>query len=151
MCTRSFRVAVILLTASWWGCEPDRRLIPDTYNGKVPEVINITIRIDTSATRKTVVRLAWAYDTVKYGPDREKANLKDWDVRRSVGDTTFYQSRGRTLFPFFSDSSNEVQPASRDVLVFYQINASGVTDVFGRTVQYDGKPSDVIEVVIKKR
>jgi hypothetical protein len=35
--------------------------------------------------------------------------------------------------------------------VFYQVNASGVTDVFGRKVQYDGMPSDVIQVVIKKK
>ena len=151
MCVNSLTIALILFTASWWGCEPERQIVPDIYNGKVPEVINITVKIDTSATRKTVVKLSWAYDTVKYGSDREKANLKDWDVHRSVGDTTFYQSRGRTLFPFFSDSSNEVQPVSKDVLVFYQVNASGVTDVFGRKVQYDGMPSDVIQVVIKKK
>ncbi len=151
MCKRSFTVALILFAGSWWGCEPDRQLAPDTYNGKVPEIINLTVRIDTSLTRKTVVKLTWAYDTLQYGSDRDKANLKDWDVRRSVGDTTFYQSRGRTLLPFFSDSSNEVQPLSKDVLVFYQINSSGVTDAFGRKVQYDGKPSDVLQVVIKKR
>jgi hypothetical protein len=151
MCTRILTVALVLLTASWWGCEPDRQFVPDTHNGKVPEVINLTVRIDTTATRKTVVKLAWAYDTARYGSDRDKANLKDWDVHRSVGDTTFYQSRGRTLFPFFSDSSNEVQPLSKDVLLFYQINASGVADVFGRKVQYDGMPSDLIQVVIKKK
>lgn len=133
------------------GCEPDRQLVPNSHDGKVPEVINFVAKVDSTPTRKMVIRLTWAYDTLKYPTDRDKANLKDWDVQRSVGDTTFFQSRGRTLFPSFSDSSNEVQPLSKDVVLYYRVDASGFTDFAGRRVQYDGKPSDILEIIIKKR
>ena len=134
------------------GCEPDRQLVPDTHSGKVPEVINLLAKIDTTAvTKKKVVKLSWAYDTLKYSTDRDAANLQDWDVMRSVGDSTFFQSRGKTLVPSFVDSSSEAQPSGKDVILFYKIIATGFSEISGKKVQFDGKPSDILQVTILKK
>lgn len=143
-------VSVLFLMVSL-GCDEDRIVRPNTHDGRVPDVINFTYKIDTTAaTKKLAVRLTWNYDTVRYGTDREKANLRDWEVYRSFNDTAsiFFQSRGRTFFPQFTDSSNEIRPGEREqVVIFYKVYPAGYTV---NNIQFIGKPSEVLNVIIKK-
>ncbi len=130
------------------GCGPERGLIPNTHDGRVPDVIDFSAQLDSTQSHKRLITLTWAYDTVRYGTDREQANLRDWEVFRSFNDTSFFQSRGRTFFPTFSDSSNEIQLGARDsVVVLYKVYPSGYTH---DKIQFTGKPSDIVIVTIKK-
>jgi hypothetical protein len=137
--------AILLWTVT--GCGPERGLIPRTHDGRVPDVINIAAMLDSTQSHKKLITLTWAYDSVRYGTDREAANLRDWEVFRSFNDTSFFQSRGRTFFPTFSDSSNEIQPGARDsVVVLYKVYPSGYLH---DNIQFTGKPSDIVTVIVK--
>lgn len=142
------RIALILIVAALAaaGCEPDRQLVPNTHDGRVPDVINFTGHVDSVASRR-YVKLSWAYDTVRYSTDRERANLRDWEVFRSIADTSYFQSRGRTFNPVYTDSSDQIQLSGRDsVIVFYKVYPAGYTI---DNIQFIGKPSDILQFVIK--
>jgi hypothetical protein len=140
----------LLLGACLYGCEADRALIPNTHDGRVPDVLTFNGRVDSSATRKFIVKLTWSFDSVRYGTDRQTANLRDWEVLRALGDTSaaFFQSRGRTFFPQFSDSSNEVQLNGRDsVVLYYRVIPAGFTV---NNIQFIGKSTPPMLVIVRK-
>ncbi|MCX6138933.1 MAG: hypothetical protein NTV54_15755 [Ignavibacteriales bacterium] len=141
-------VGLFLLGTFLFGCDSDRSLVPNTHEGRVPDVLAFSGKIDSSATKKYIVQLKWAFDSVRFGTNREVANLRDWEILRSIGDTSFFQSRGRSFFPQFSDSSNEVQLSGKDSLVlFYKVIPAGFTV---DKIQFIGKPSDPLLVIIRK-
>lgn len=130
------------------GCEPERFLIPNTHNERVPEIINLTYFVDTITATQKVVKIRWAYDSVKYGTDRVKANLRDWEVYRSANDTLQFTPRGRPVFPSWDDFSAEVQPGGNDsVVIYYKIFPNGYTK---DNIQFVGRPSPLIRIVVKK-
>lgn len=139
---------IFIVGVSLTGCEPERLLIPSTHDGRVPEIINLTYSVDTISAAQKVVRIRWGYDTVKYGTDRIKANLRDWEVYRSANDTLQFTPRGRPVFPAWDDFSNEVQPGGNDsIIVYYRIYPNGYSQ---NNIQFIGKPSPLIRVVVKK-
>jgi len=132
-----------------FGCEPDRELIPETHNDRVPEIINLKYSVDTNAASQKVITITWGYDSVKYGTNRIKANLRDWEVYRSANDTVQLTPRGRPVFPVWVDSSPEVQPSGNDsVVIFYKIFPNGYAQ---DNIQFVGKPTPFIRIVVKKK
>jgi hypothetical protein len=140
-----FMILVVLFA----GCDEERSIVPNTHDFKVPEIIGLTYSIDTNAVGQKVIHLRWGYDSLRYGTDRLQANLRDWEIYRSSTDTSQFTSRGKTFFPVWDDASNEVQPAGRDsVVIYYRIFPNGyLVD----NIQYIGKPTDVIEIVVRKK
>lgn len=149
---KSLLLFTSVLTLVLISCNDDRGLIPNTHDGRVPDVINLVYMVDSTViSKKLLVRLSWGYDSLRYGTDREKANLRDWEVYRSFNDTAsvLFSSRGRTFFPQFIDSSNEIRPGNRDsVVLFFKVYPAGYTS---DNIQFIGKPSDVINVIIRKK
>ncbi len=128
------------------GCDSGRAIKPNTHDGRVPDIINLTTKVDSVGSQKRVT-LAWAYDTIKYGTDRIKANLRDWEVW-SAGDTTQLSPKGRPTSPLWVDVSGEVQPGGKDsAVIFYKIFPNGYTV---DNIQFIGKPTSIIRIVIKK-
>ncbi len=149
MKTNFFVIVIIILGLA--ACEADRLLIPNTHDGRVPDVINFKIAIDSSKVNKSnyILRLTWNYDTVKYGG---APNLKNWEVYRVVASDTLtfkFQLQKFVQKPNYSDSSVSIQPAGRDsVVILYRIIPVGnVID----NIQFTGKPSDIARVVVKKK
>ncbi len=133
------------------GCDGDRALVPNTHDGRVPDVVNFAAMIDSSRATpsKFIIRLNWGYDTIRYPVN---PNIKNWEVYRVVGtDTIFtkFQLQKFTDFPRHADSTVAVQPAGRDsVVILYRVIPVGnVID----NVQYTGKPSDIVRVVVRKK
>ncbi|KAB2923659.1 MAG: hypothetical protein F9K22_08325 [Bacteroidetes bacterium] len=142
-------IPLSLLLLAAWSCEADRAVVPNTHDGRVPDIIGLTYTVDTNNVGQKVVKLRWGYDSLKYGTDRLAANLRDWEIYRSATDTSQFTSRGKTFFPQFNDASNEVQPGGRDsIVIMYRIVPNGylVDDV-----QFIGKPSDILQIVIRKK
>jgi hypothetical protein len=132
----------------------ERSLVPNTHDGRVPEVIDFTAVIDSSVVNHSlyIVKLRWRYDTVKYSSDMTKANLKNWEVYRIIGadtNTVKFQLQRIVQSPQFTDSSFAIQPAGRDkVTILYRILPIGnVVD----NVQFTGKPSDILRVELLKK
>lgn len=139
----------MILVVLFTGCDEERSIVPNTHDFKVPEIIGLTYSVDTNAVGQKVIHLRWGYDSLRYGTDRLQANLRDWEIYRSSTDTSQFTSRGKTFFPVWDDASNEVQPAGRDsVVIYYRIFPNGyLVD----NIQYIGKPTDVIEIVVRKK
>lgn len=132
----------------------ERSLVPNTHDGRVPDVIDFTAVIDSSVVNHSlyIVRLSWGYDTIKYSSDMTKANLKNWEVYRIIGtdtNTVKFQLQKIVQTPQFADSSFAIQPAGRDkVSLLYRILPIGnVVD----NVQFTGKPSEIIRVDLLKK
>ena len=132
------------------GCDTERSLVPNTHDGKVPDVVSFSARVDsTSVTKKKIVRMTWGYDTARYGVDRKNANLLDWEVTVAKEDTVIFESRGRTFVPSFIDSANDIQLGAREsLIVFYKIFPTGYNIDH---IQFIGRPSDPYKVVIRKK
>ncbi len=133
------------------GCEPERTLIPNTHDGKVPDVTNFRIVIDSSIVNRSkyILRLLWNYDTVTYSVN---PNLKNWEVYRVVANDTLtfkFQLQKFVQRSIYADSTVSIQPAGRDsVVVLYRIIPIGnVLD----NIQFTGKPSDIVRVVVKRK
>ncbi len=134
-------VAAVLI-----GCDAGRELKPNTHDGRVPDIINLTTKVDSVGKLKRVT-LTWAYDTIMYGTDRIKANLRDWEVW-SASDTLQLSPKGRPTTPIFVDVSNAIQPGGNDSIVFfYKIYPNGYTV---DNIQFIGKPTSILRIVIKK-
>lgn len=140
-------IVVFLLTA---GCEAERNIVPDVHTARVPEIIGITFTVDSSVTSKRkIVKIVWGYDSVRYGTDRLTANMRDWEIYRAVEDTSLFTSRGKTFFPVWHDSSNDVQLGARDsVILFYKLFPNGYPV---DNISFIGKPTDVRQVIIRKK
>lgn len=140
---------VITLAVLFAGCDDERSVVPNTHDQKVPEIIGLTYSVDTNAVGQKVIHLRWGYDSLRYGTDRLQANLRDWEIYRSSTDTSQFTSRGKTFFPVWDDASAEVQPGGRDsVVIYYRIFPNGyLVD----NIQYIGKPTDVIEITVRKK
>ncbi|MEW6062740.1 MAG: hypothetical protein AB1600_12445 [Bacteroidota bacterium] len=123
------------------GCEPERSIVPNTHDNRVPEIINVTAWVDSISPTRKVVRIRWAKDTLKQYTDQ----LKNWEVFRSLNDTAQFTSRGTTFIPAWDDAS--VHRTDRDVTVFYKIFPNGELTTKG---QFIGKPSDVIKLTVRK-
>ncbi len=131
------------------GCDSERALIPDSHNNRVPEITNLSFKVDTNASSQKVVTITWGYDSVKYGTDRIQANLRDWEVYRSANDTLQFTPRGRPAFPIWVDSSPEVQPRGNDsVVIYYRIFPNGYVQ---NNIQFVGKPTPIIRIVVRKK
>ena len=133
------------------GCEPERNLIPNAHDGKVPEVTGFRVVIDSSKVTpsKYILRLSWNYDTVTYSVN---PNLKNWEVYRVAANDTLtfkFQLQKFVQTPVYADSTVSIQPAGRDsVVVLYRIIPIGnVLD----NIQFTGKPSDIVRVVVKRK
>lgn len=147
-------VFIIITGVVIFACEPDRSLIPNTHDGRVPEVVNFNITKDTTkssptATTKYVLKLNWGYDTLKYG---FTPNLKNWEVYRVVANDTLtfkFQLQKFVQVPFYADSTVSIQPAGRDsVVILYRVIPIGnVVD----NIQFTGQPSDIVRVVVFKK
>ncbi len=138
-------IAVVVMLA---GCEAERNLIPNAHDGRVPDILDLTYKVDTNASRQKVITLRWRYDSLKYGTDRIAANLRDWEIYRSANDTAQFTSRGKTFFPIWVDSSPEVQPAGRDsVIIFYKIFPNGYPV---DNIQFVGRPSEILRIIVRK-
>ena len=131
------------------GCDDERSVVPNIHDSKVPEIIGLTYSVDTNSVGQKVIHLRWGYDSLRYGTDRLQANLRDWEIYRSSTDTSQFTSRGKTFFPVWNDASAEVQPGGRDsVVIYYRIYPNGyLVD----NIQYIGKPTDVLEIVVRKK
>ncbi len=133
------------------GCNEDRVLTPNTHDDRVPEVVNLTAKIDSSKVKPAtfIVRLGWGYDTVRYP---SSPNLKNWEVYRVVANDTVtfkFQLQKFVQSPVYADSTISIQPAGRDsVVVLYRIIPIG--NVI-ENIQFTGKPSDILRVVIYKK
>lgn len=139
-------VLLVLLAA----CDADRSIVPDSHTNRVPEIIGLTFQVDSSlATKRKIVKISWGYDSVRYGTDRLSANMRDWEIYRAVDDTSLFTSRGKTFFPVWHDSSNDVQLGARDsVVLFYKLFPNGYPV---DNISFIGKPSDVTQVIIRKK
>lgn len=142
-----------MLLISVIACNEDRVLTPNSHDGRVPDVVNFTARIDTSAVKPTkfIVWLNWAYDSIRYSVN---PNLKNWEVYRIIGyeDTldVKFQLQKFVQTPQFADSSIPIQPGNRDsVVILYRVIPIGNVDV--NNIQFTGKPSDIVRVSIKKK
>jgi hypothetical protein len=144
---RIFIFSTILTIAA---CEADRNIVPDTHTGRVPEIIGLSFTVDSSvATKRKIVKIVWGYDSIKYGTDRIKANMRDWEIYRAVEDTSLFVSRGKTFFPAWQDSSNDVQLGARDsVILFYKLFPNGYPI---DNISFTGKPSDIYQIIIRKK
>jgi hypothetical protein len=143
----------LLLLLCGAGCNEERILTPNTHDGRVPEVINFSARIDSSAAKpiKFIVWLNWSYDTLRYGVN---PNLKNWEVYRIIGYedtlTVKFQLQKFVQVPTFGDSSVSIQPGNRDsVVILYRVIPVGNVDA--NNIQFTGKPSDIVRVSIKKK
>lgn len=146
---KSKTIYFVLMTVILIGCDTERNIVPNTHDGRVPEIIGLTYVVDTNAVGQKVIRLRWGYDSLKYGTDRIAANLRDWEIYRSSSDTSQFTSRGKTFFPLFDDASPEVQPGGRDsVIILYRIFPNGyLVD----NIQFIGKPSPILEIIVRKK
>lgn len=133
------------------GCDDERVLTPNTHDGRVPDVLNFRAVIDSSISTpsKYILRLLWAYDTVRYPVS---PNIKNWEVYRVVANDTLtfkFQLQKFVQSPFFYDSSITIQPAGRDsVVVLYRVIPIGNVV---ENIQFTGKPSDIVRVVVRKK
>lgn len=75
----SLLLAISIFTL-FYGCDKPRELITPTHIGRVPEVKNLTAKVDTTITRKYLVLLNWEYD--------DNGNLREWEIYRALRDTT---------------------------------------------------------------
>lgn len=138
---------IAFVTVVSMGCNSDRSLAPNTHDDRVPDIINLAFTVDSNASKQKIVTLTWGYDTVQYGTDRIKANLRDWEVY-SANDTLQLSPKGRPTSPKWIDMSNAVQPGGNDsVVVFYKIFPNGYAI---DNIQFVGKPTKILRVVIKK-
>lgn len=135
------------------GCDEERVLIPNTHDGRVPDVINITARLDSITSKNPsqfVVWLQWAYDSIRYSTN---PNLKNWEVYRVIANDTLtfkFQLQKFVETPIYADSSVSIQPGLRDsVVVLYRVIPIGNVDE--NNIQFTGKPSDIVRVSIKKK
>ncbi|NUN70227.1 MAG: hypothetical protein HUU02_11000 [Bacteroidetes bacterium] len=133
------------------GCDEERVLTPNTHDGRVPDVVNLTAQIDSSKVKPStfILRLRWAYDSLRYPSN---PNLKNWEVYRVVANDTLtfkFQLQKFVQTPVYADSSISIQPGGRDsVVVLYRVIPIGnVID----NIQFTGKPSDILRVVIYKK
>jgi hypothetical protein len=132
-------------------CEDDRVLTPNTHDGRVPDVIAFRAVIDSSRATpsKYILRLLWGYDTVRYPVN---PNIKNWEVYRVVANDTLtfkFQLQKFVQAPLYADSSISIQPAGRDsVVVLYRIIPIGNVV---ENIQFTGKPSDIVRVVVRKK
>lgn len=133
------------------GCDPERNLIPNAHDGRVPDVIDFRAVIDSSKSTpsKYILRLSWRYDTIRYNTT---PNLKNWEVYRVVANDTLtfkFQLQKFVQSPIHADSTVSIQPAGRDsVVVLYRVVPIGnVVD----NVQFTGKPSEIVRVVVFKK
>lgn len=139
---------VVILGIIYLGCDTERVLIPNSHDDRVPDIINLKYVIDTNAAAQKVITITWSYDSVKFGTDRIKANLRDWEVYRSANDTLQFTPRGRPAFPIWIDSSPEVQPRGNDsIVIYYRIYPNGYAQ---NNIQFVGKPTPLIRIVVKK-
>lgn len=150
---RYFYFGCILLLLFVSGCNEERILTPNTHDGRVPDVINLSARIDSSAAKPTkyIVWLSWTYDSLQYSI---KPNLKNWEVYRVIGYedtlTVKFQLQKFVQIPKFGDSSISIQPANRDsVVILYRVIPVGNVD--SSNIQFTGKPSDIVRVSITKK
>lgn len=134
----SILIVIILLLI---GCEPERSIIPNTHDNRVPKIINVTAWVDSVSPTRKVVRIRWAKDTLKQYTDQ----VKNWEVFRSLNDTAQFTSRGTTFTPEWNDAS--VYRTDRDVTVYYKIYPNGESTTQG---QFIGKPSDIIQLIVRK-
>ncbi len=144
----SFKILTIIgiVTLVLIGCDAGREIKPNTHDGRVPDIINLATKVDSVGKLKRVT-LTWAYDTITYGTDRIKANLRDWEVW-SASDTLQLSPKGRPTAPIFVDVSNAIQPGGNDSIVFfYKIYPNGYTV---DNIQFIGKPTSILRIVIKK-
>lgn len=144
-----YKFIFIIFSMCLIGCDVERNVVPNAHDGTVPEIIGLTYIVDTNAVGQKVIRIRWGFDSLRYGTDRLKANLRDWEIYRSSTDTSQFTSRGKTFFPLWDDASPEVQPGGRDsVVIYYRIFPNGyLVD----NIQFIGKPTDVLEIVVKKK
>lgn len=140
------------MLAAFFGCHEERLLSPDTHNGRVPDVINLSSRIDTTRTlnqKKYKVVLMWGYDTIRYA---HNPNLKNWEVYRVIANDTLtykFQLQAMVETPQYIDSSVAIQPGGRDsVVMLYRITPIGIVDE--NNIQFTGKPSDIVRISLKK-
>jgi hypothetical protein len=148
MISRVFPVILLIVLAA--GCEAERNIVPDVHTARVPEIIGLSFTVDSSVTSKRkIVKIVWGYDSVRYGTDRLTANMRDWEIYRAVEDTSLFTSRGKTFFPVWHDSSNDVQLGARDsVVLFYKLFPNGYPV---DNISFIGKPTDVRQVIIRKK
>lgn len=135
-----------------FGCHEERILTPNTHDGRVPDVLNFTAKLDSSITankKKYVVQLHWVYDTIRYATN---PNLKNWEVYRVIAnDTMTYKFQLQTYVekPRYADSSVSIQPGGRDsVVVLYRVIPIGIVDA--NNIQFTGRPSEIARISIKK-
>jgi hypothetical protein len=74
-----FGAFIIICSFTVSSCDTERSLIPNTHDSKVPDVVNLTSRVDSTLSRKKVVTIKWTYDTIRYGKSDIAANLKNWE------------------------------------------------------------------------
>ncbi|MCK9410625.1 MAG: hypothetical protein WCX28_04690 [Bacteriovoracaceae bacterium] len=133
------------------GCDEERVVTANTHDERVPEVTALSASIDSSISTpsKFILRLLWGYDTLRYPI---APNIKNWEVYRVVASDTLtykFQLQKFVQIPFYADSSISIQPAGRDsVVVLYRIIPIGNVV---ENIQFTGKPSDILRVVIHKK
>lgn len=142
-----FFLCAMILFAS---CEAERNIVPDTHSTRVPDIIGLTFKVDSSAaTKRKIVKITWGYDSIQFGTERIKANMRDWEIYRAVDDTTLLISRGKTFFPVWSDSSNDVQLGARDsVVLYYKLFPNGYPV---DNISFVGKPTSIKQIIIRKK
>jgi hypothetical protein len=131
------------------GCTDPTSLpaVPEHYT-LVPSVDFLQASVGRNSAGKRMVVLAWHYDTLN-------TNIRTWDVRRSIADTAQgnLKLEGSVLkptrgFPAFVDLSDELQflqtPSPDSIDVYYRVIPTG------QTRGYEGKPSDILHVVVYK-
>jgi hypothetical protein len=145
-------ISIILCSLYVTSCDTERTLIPNTHDTKVPEVVSLISTVDTTLSRKKVVTLKWTYDTVRYGKNDIAANLKNWEIFKTLDDTSNFVSKGTIVFsltPVWKDTSNDIQPTQRDsIIVFYKLLPTGFSK---DRIQFTGKPSDVLRIIVRKK
>jgi hypothetical protein len=147
-----FGAFIIICSFTVSSCDTERSLIPNTHDSKVPDVVNLTSRVDSTLSRKKVVTIKWTYDTIRYGKSDIAANLKNWEIFKSIDDTSNFVSKGTIVYsiaPVWKDSSSDIQPTQRDsIIVFYKIHPTGFPI---DQIQFIGRSSEVLKIIVRKK
>lgn len=117
---------------------------PKHHSVRVPHVLNLQASVGQTQSGTRMVLLAWAFDTTN-------ANLRSWDVYRSVNDTTTGNFAPMEIvrkpvsgFPTFPDTTSTLQALATDSLnLYYKVIPNGADN-------FVGPASDVLHIVFRK-
>jgi len=108
------------------GCDKPKELITPTHIGRVPEVKNLSTKVDTTKTGKYLVLLNWEYT--------DNGNLREWEIYRALRDTTggnysFLQPPVKT--PNYADSTIP-SFAEDSIWIYYKVIPVGNDRFLGK-------------------